>query len=302
MITNRRHFLSVTAASLAVPAVLLSAPSPALAVSRAHWRGHAMGAPARLAIAGLSQEDALPIFAALEAELVRLEQIFSLYRPDSTLSWLNRSGRLVAPPSEFFEVILLADRLHKASGGLFDPTVLPLLEVGTLGRTRAMVMGQVGWDKVRVDPREISFDRSGMAMTLNGIAQGYINDKIADLLLAHGLTDVLLDLGEVRGMGLCDLRRTWKARLFSSDGTYADHLALRNRAVSTTRPFSSARAGSGVHVLGPDGERPLHSIVTVSAPSAAVADGLSTALALVPRGEALGLVAQFRGARIEMIR
>jgi thiamine biosynthesis lipoprotein len=47
---------------------------------------------------------------------------------------------------------------------------------------------------------------------------------------------------------------------------------------------------------------PYHSIVTVSAPTSAVADGLSTALALVPRDKILGVVAQFRGARIELIR
>ncbi|WP_422000798.1 FAD:protein FMN transferase [Roseovarius mucosus] len=295
MITTRRRFLSITAAALA-------APSAAMAAQTAHWQGRAMGAPARLAIAGLSPDAARPVFAAIEAELERLEQIFSLFRPDSSLSWLNRSGRLVAPPPELLDVLLLADRLHHASGGVFDPTVLPLLEVGTFGHARAKVFGLIGWDKVYIDPREICFAKTGMALTLNGIAQGYINDKIADLMRARGLTDVMLDIGELQGIGQCPLHRPWQARIFATDGAYEDHIVLRNRAVSTTRPFGGLRPGGGDHVVCPDGHTPFHSIVTVSAPRAVVADGLSTALALIPREETLAVVAQFPGARIEMIR
>ncbi|MAN99486.1 FAD:protein FMN transferase [uncultured Roseovarius sp.] len=295
MTTTRRSFLSMTAAALAVP-------STALAAQSAHWQGRAMGAPARLAVAGLSPDEARPVFAALEAELERLEQIFSLFRPDSSLSWLNRSGRLVAPPSELLDVLVLSDRLYQASGGVFDPTVLPLLEAGTSGRARAKVFGLIGWDKVNIDPREISFASEGMALTLNGVAQGYINDKIAALLRAHGLNDVMLDMGELQGIGQCSLRRPWQARIFATDGAYEDHITLRNRAVSTTRPFGGLRPGRCGHVVAASGQRPYHSIVTVSAPSAAVADGLSTALALIPRNKTLGVVAQFEGARIEMIR
>lgn len=295
MTTTRRRFLCITAAALA-------APSAALAAHTAHWQGRAMGAPARLTISGLAPKDARPIFAALEAELERLEQIFSLFRADSTLSWLNRTGRFVAPPPELFDVFFLADRLHRASGGAFDPTVLPLFDAGTFGRAQARIFGLIGWDNVRIDPREISFARQGMAITLNGVAQGYINDKIADLLRAHGLNDVMLDIGELQAKGECPLQRPWKARLFAADGAYQDHVVLRDRAVSTTRPNSVVRPGGGRQVVCPKGHMPYHSIVTVSAPTSALADGLSTALALVPREKTLGVVAQFRGARIEMIR
>lgn len=261
-----------------------------------------MGAEANIAIAGITPGNARPIFAALEAELERLEQIFSLFRPDSTLCWLNRTGRLVAPPPELIDVLLLADRLHRASDGVFDPTVLPLLDASRFGQAQARIFGLIGWDKVRIDAREISFAREGMAMTLNGVAQGYINDKVAELLRAHGLTNVMLDIGELQAIGESPLRRPWKARLFAANGTYEDHVVLRNRAVSTTRPCSVVRPGGGRQVVCPKGHMPYHSTVTVSAPTSAVADGLSTALALVPSDRTLGVVAQFRGARIELIR
>lgn len=148
---------------------------------------------------------------------------------------------MVAPPPELLDVLVLSDGLYPASGGVFDPTALPLLEAGTFGRARVKVFGLIGRDKVNIDPREISFASEGMALTLIGVAQGYINDKIAALLRAYGLKDDMLDTGELQGIGQCPLRRPWQARIFATDGAYEDHITLRNRAVSKTRPFGGLR-------------------------------------------------------------
>ncbi|WP_241484112.1 FAD:protein FMN transferase [Ruegeria sp. ANG-R] len=78
---SRRRFLTISAACAAVPA--------RVAHAAAHWSGIALGAPASLRLEGLSDTEAAPIFAAVEAELNRLEDIFSLYRPDSEISRLN---------------------------------------------------------------------------------------------------------------------------------------------------------------------------------------------------------------------
>src|SRR5690606_40717482 len=69
-------------------------------------------------IAALSLHDALPIcllhpdaelandlLRITVAEIRRLEAIFSLYRPDSALSRLNRDGRLAGPPLDFVELL-----------------------------------------------------------------------------------------------------------------------------------------------------------------------------------------------------
>lgn len=291
---TRRRFLTIAATAIA-------APSFALASQSARWQGRAMGAPASLVLAGLTSEAAQPIFAAFEAELDRLDRLFSLFRPDSTLVQLNQTGRLVAPPPEFFDVIDLSDRLNKATGGAFDPTVQPLLQAGMMARARARVFGLIGWDKVKIDAREISFERAGMALTLNGIARGYVTDRIAAFLRAEGLTDVLIDIGELQAIGRNPIGNTWKARINSANGEYDHHVALCNRALATTKPMGVRKSDDGVYIVCPNGHRPRHKIVSVSSPSAAVADGLSTAIALMRREHAIVAVEKFPGTRIEMI-
>ncbi len=117
-ILSRRRFLTISASTLAVPVFAMDAPI-------ASWRGTAMGASASMQLQGLTPEVADPIFAAVEHELARLEQIFSLYRPDSELSRLNPTGHLDTPAPELLEVLSLCDALHHSSGGVFDPTIQP---------------------------------------------------------------------------------------------------------------------------------------------------------------------------------
>jgi len=114
MTLTRRRFMSISAAALA-------APSAALAGQSARWRGVALSAPATMVLAGVTPMAARPVFAALEAELQRLEGIFSLYHTDSALVRLNAEGRLDAPPPEMLEVLTLAGAIHDATDGAFDP-------------------------------------------------------------------------------------------------------------------------------------------------------------------------------------
>ena len=117
---NRRRFLTIAAASAAGPAGMALA-----ATETATWSGIALGAPAQMKIAGMSASEAAPIFAAVEAELSRLEGIFSLYR-DSALTTLNRDGVLSAPAPELLDVLSLSDSITQASRGDFDPPRQPL--------------------------------------------------------------------------------------------------------------------------------------------------------------------------------
>jgi FAD:protein FMN transferase len=66
---------------------------------------------------------------------------------------------------------------------------------------------------VDVASDRIALGRPGMKLTLNGIAQGYVTDRVAALLAAAGLENVLLDLGEVRGAGGRPDGRPWRAAI-----------------------------------------------------------------------------------------
>lgn len=302
---SRRRFLAISAAACA-------APKAALAVQLvARWRGVALGAPASITLAGLDEAAAAPIFAAVEADVARLENIFSLYLPDSELRRLNRDGALAAPSPEMLELLSLTSVIHAATGGAFDPTVQPLWRVyaEAVGRAPDLealeaARRAVGWRSVAIAAEAIHFRRPGMALTLNGIAQGYIADRVADLLRDAGLRDVLVDMGEISTHGARSDGTPWRAGIAAPDGRLLREVALKERALATSAPHGTLLndAGDG-HILDPRTGVPggLWSVVSVSADRAAVADGLSTALCLVPRPEIHSSLRALPNARLEML-
>ncbi|MET4101582.1 thiamine biosynthesis lipoprotein [Roseovarius sp. MBR-78] len=294
MTLTRRRFLSISAAALSVPAAAQAGES-------ARWQGVALGAPASMVLAGVTPPAARPVFAALEAEVLRLERIFSLYRDDSALARLNAQGHLDAPPPEMLDLLSLAGAIHDATGGAFDPTVQPLWRARATGGDEAAARGLIGWQGVRFDAQTVTLARPGMALTLNGIAQGYITDRIADLLRSRGFGDVLVDMGEVVARGRRGDGAAWQAGIAAPDGALVGRVTLRDRALATSAPMGTRLVGGRGHIIDPVGGQARRTLVSVSAPRAAVADGLSTALCLVDDVTAERAVARFAGARIEAL-
>lgn len=299
---NRRRFMTISA-GLGLTA-LTAVPARPADDGLHVWRGVAMGAAATIA---LDHPDAPAICAAAAAEIDRLEDIFSLYRAGSALSVLNRDGFAAAPAPELLDCLSLAGLVHRQSGGRFDPTVQPLwaLYARTYSAGRApsgaelrRALDHVGWDRVSLAGGQITL-APGAALTLNGIAQGYVADRVADLLRARGLRDVLIDTGEIRALGRAP-GGDWPVLLAS--GQRAD---LRDRALASSAPNGTSfdAAGRVGHILDPRDGRPAAArwrLISVSAGGAALADALSTAGCLMPDHASLAdMIAGFKDARIE---
>ncbi|WP_425045701.1 FAD:protein FMN transferase [Primorskyibacter sp. S87] len=293
---NRRRFLTLAASAAALPGYAGTGQT-------AYWRGTALGASATMQLEGLTQEAANPVFAAVEAELLRLENVFSLYRPGSQISQLNLNGEITTPSPELLEVLSLSASLHRASGGVFDPTVQPLWLASAEGKGMRRARAAVGWSKLRVDPKRIAFSEPGMGLTLNGIAQGAITDKIAALLRTYGLRDVLLDTGEVAAFGRKSDGSFWNAGISDPDGKVRHRIILQDRALATSAPVFAMPGNEQVsrHILRPNGEQALRKLVSVSAPTAALADGLSTAACLLSDQGLTSLMAEFPAANLERV-
>ena len=90
---------------------------------------------------------------------------------------------------------------------LTRPPIRPVPSDAALAATLA----RVDWRAVELDPARIGFRRPGMAVTLNGVAQGYITDRVADLLRGRGFENVLVELGEVRALGRRPDSDPWRA-------------------------------------------------------------------------------------------
>ncbi len=155
----------------------------------------------RVSIAAIHHSRCLLDDAASRAfeEMDRLIGLLNRFDPGSAVSVLNAEGSLADPPPE---LTLLLDRsaaVHEASGGAFDVTVQPLVDLlKQAGGSPDPVVWRdiletVGSDALRVSTARIAFERDGMGVTLDGIAKGYIVDAMAAVVEAHGVDRYLID-------------------------------------------------------------------------------------------------------------
>ncbi|MCI5779964.1 MAG: FAD:protein FMN transferase [Lentisphaeria bacterium] len=148
-------------------------------------------------------------FAVGKAEFDRVEAACSLYRPDSELSRLNAAagqGEFLCSEA-MWHLILRAERAYGESGGEFDITVKPLMDLWGFYRKRGdrpptaeeirATLAKVGFDKLILDRRRrsIRFKVPGMALDLGGIAKGYAADLAAAAMVRCGITAGVVDLG-----------------------------------------------------------------------------------------------------------
>ncbi len=313
----RRRFLTIAAScgALGPAAMAMSAPAPLV------WRGIALGALASMQIAHPDRAQAERLLQQSLAEIERLEAIFSLHRPDSALSRLNAAGELAAPPAELLELLDFSLELARASGGAFDPSVQPLfaLYLRHFGNADAAANGPspaaitqalaaVDHGAIELGRDAIRLRRPGAALTLNGVAQGYITDRVAALLRAGGLDNVLLDLGEGRAMGRHADGRPWRAAIADPADPARTLLELALGDGAGQWPALATSGGYGMrfgadpglhHLLDPRTGRSAnhYASVSVAAPNATLADGLSTALTVLPPPRAAALLARYPQAQ-----
>jgi thiamine biosynthesis lipoprotein len=286
---NRRRFLCLTAVALA--------PLPGRAATLITWEGRGLGTAMSLRLVGADPHLARQTFSRVEAETARIESLASLFR-DSALTRLNRDGHLAWPSPDLLDLLALAGQVHAATGGAFDPSVQPLWRALAEGRDPLPARGLVGWDRVRLSPQEIRL-AAGQALTLNGIAQGWAADRIAALLRARGFSEALVDMGEIAALGRGP-GGGWPVRIADPDGLPLAETRLLGRALATSAPYGTLVNGNP-HILGPGGQPTRWQTVSVSAPSAAVADALSTAFCLMDRPAIGAALAAFPAARLEVL-
>lgn len=231
--------------------------------------------------------------AALDAAvraLRHVERQMSLFDPDSALCRLNREGVLRDPDAHLVAVLQLARRVAAGSSGAFDASVQPLWAAWQRAHAEQRLPTQaelkaararVDWRAVHVTPERITLRRPGMALTLNGIAQGYAADLARAALREHGIEHALLDTGEWATLGRAPADAPWVLGI--ADPRDAQRLVARlqpqGRAVATSSDaqlaFTADRREH--HIVDPrSGHSPPQlASVTVVAPSAVLADALT---------------------------
>ncbi|MBI4424466.1 MAG: FAD:protein FMN transferase [Elusimicrobia bacterium] len=227
---------------------------------------------------------------AIEAafdEIARLEQTMSLFKEDSELSALNRRSAMgpTRCSTDLFEILHVANEVHRFSQGAFDPTV-------SAGRPAP------GFSKVRLheNERSVELAEPRLRISLDGIGKGYALDAAARVLARKGVRSAILNFGgQVLAVGTPPGLKAWEVAVAGT----AIVLKVRDRSVST----SSQEEQAG-HILDPRTGKPAArpGAVTVIASDGARADAWSTALFVlgVDRAPAAftGCAFHFQGGKV----
>ncbi|MFG3593274.1 FAD:protein FMN transferase [Bradyrhizobium sp. RDI18] len=296
---TRRRMIAIVAA--AAGSALLGDGRPARASVPVRWNGSALGAQVSIEIFHSDRSEADRLVRLCLQNVRRIEQQFSLYRTDSAICTLNRTGVLAAPDADMVSLLKTALFFSELTDGAFDPTVQPLWQLyaehfssdqpdpeGPSQQMLAEALAKVGRGGLLVSADRIALSRRNAGITLNGIAQGYATDRVVDTLRAAGLSTTLVNMGEIRAIGVRPDGAPWRVGLADPDEPRAvtETVDLVDRAVATSAGagFRFDSGGRFTHLFDPaTGCSPaLYRTISVIAPTATEADALSTAFSLMP--------------------
>ena len=280
-----------------------------------------MGTDCRISVVvpPAGQEAGRESLAAAEAELRRVEALMSTWIDDSEISRLNRlaAGKRLEVSPATAEVLAAAHRLNLETGGGFDVTCRPLIELWRrAGRDDRMPPSEaieralmlVGWKGLRLDGRWVEKVRQGARVDLGGIAKGYGIDRAVAALARAGVVGGVVDVGgDLRLLGRPPGGGQWEVEVLDPEGerVWARLAVPGGRAVCTSghgQRFVTIAGRRLSHIVDPRSGWPTRASVsvTVIAPSAVEADAWATALA-VEGAAGLGRLAEVRGVEAMVI-
>jgi thiamine biosynthesis lipoprotein len=235
----------------------------------------------------------------------KIDRLMSLHRADSQVMQLNTHGVLQQPDPHLLQVIGFSQHLARQTGGAFDITVQSLWQLFTAAAARGTLpdrdahsaaMAATGWQRLRIERDRIALD-PGMAITLNGVAQGYAVDLARQALAARGITNALLDTGEFGARGEKTPGAKWAVGVRDPRNADAmvDVVPMDSRCVATSGDYETYFTPDYLHhhIFDPaTGDSPTQlASVTVIAPTGLQADGWSTAFMVMGMEQAIAQAA-----------
>jgi FAD:protein FMN transferase len=241
-------------------------------------------------------------------EIVRVDNLLSNYKTDSALSSLNRSAHFHAEkvPSDLYRVVEESVRFSKLSGGKFDISIAPLVDLwkATIAGEGAPSLAKqqaaracVGYEKIELTPPDqITFHSSCMRLDLGAIGKGYAVDRAAEVLRSSGIHNALINAGSstILAMGSPPDQSAWLVHLRDPSHQVDPQIMLRDESVSTSEQTAPSLLGDATagHIIDPDTGTPLQTefAVSVIAQTGTISDALSTTSLLLGPAKGKGLL------------
>jgi thiamine biosynthesis lipoprotein len=313
---NRRKFIT---ASLGLGALATAGGFAAAGTARGlepyRLAGRALGTTVSLTVLDADPVRAEAALAEAMAEVQAVDRLMSVYRDDSEIAQLNRAGALPRPDARVLEVLRYCQGLSERTGGAFDVTVQPLWLAYTAAQQQgglptpaaiADARARTDWRRLAVSEAEARLP-PGMSITLNGVAQGYAADRALAAVRRHGIAHALIDAGEFDTLGRKADGEAWVLgiRHPRDPDALAARLTVDGRALATSGDYETFFTPDYLHhhIFDPaTGDSPTQlSSVSVLAPDALQADGLSTAFMVLGPERSLALAATLPGVDALMI-
>jgi thiamine biosynthesis lipoprotein len=246
-------------------------------------------------------------------EIVRIDDLLSNYKADSALSSLNRSAHFhpAKVPEDLYRVIEQSVQFSKLSGGKFDISIAPLVNVwkaalaGDAAPSAARqeeLRACVGYQKIKLTPPDrITFLSSCMQLDMGAIGKGYAVDRAVEVLRSAGIHNALINAGgsTIVAMGSPPSQSAWLLHLRDPSHKIDPQVLLKDESISTSEQTAPSLLGndSAGHIIDPDTGRPLKTefAVSVVAENGTVSDALSTTLLLLGPTKGRALVNRLDG-------
>ena len=259
----------------------------------------------------------------IEKRLEEINKSMSTYRKDSEISRFNAlkiAGQRFKVSRDFAQVIIQSKRLYRLTGGAWDGSIYPLINLWGFGMSErknrippkekiARLLHDVDFDNIDlVDGRYLLKKKASISIDLGSIAKGYAVDKVAELIKKEDIKNFLVEIGgEVYASGLRKDGKQWRIgvnrpRKESPYDEVYKIVRLKDTAFATSgdyRNFFEVKGKRYSHILNPKTGYPVaNSVVSVSiiAGTCAFADGLATAVMVMGRKKGLELVDGLDGA------
>ena len=299
---NRRSFIKLSGLlglSLA-SAGIIPATAEAVKFNRKGYKVSrtelAMGTFVTMTLIHPSRDNAEEAIGHAFEEINRLTRSMNRFDETTAIAELNSQGSLRDVPPEVIEVVARALNFHRLSGGTFDISVKPVVDlfrqkfrgVQKKSLTKielARALELVGSDKIELKGRTIRFKKPGMGITLDGIAKGYIVDKASKILSDYQIKNHLINAGgDIRAMGVRSDKKPWTVAIQDPGKRkqYPDVIHMVGGAVATSGNYEIYfdREKMVHHIVDPKtGLSPnLSTSVSVQANTAMDADALSTSV------------------------
>lgn len=245
--------------------------------------------------------------AAAMDSLKAVESSVSVFDDSSMISQINRSEKGPVD-GHLINVYEMSRKINRMSGGLFDPTLSPLIKAWGFGKGHTptadtarieTILTYVGIDKTRIENDTLYKSSPEMAFNFSAIAKGYGVDVAASTLMEQGCTDLMMEIGgEVVCRGRNPEGRKWRIMIETPDEEYlkevfkyekepsfSDQLIveLSDEALATSGNYRNYHSQSGQtfgHTISAVTGRPVKTDIlsaSVIAPSCMEADALATA-------------------------